>query len=286
MISQHNKELLLCYVLGIDRAGLFLRQSNGEKLDGADRARYEGLASRVLAGEPVQYVTGEAYFMGHRFAVDPAVLIPRPETEVLCDMAIRDLTALARARASASMPAGEGAPALCVLDLCTGSGALAVSIALAVPEARVTASDISADALSVARMNAQELGASDRIHFLKSDLLADLHGRDGDGAPVRYDLIVTNPPYIPTGDIADLQREVRDHEPMTALDGGTDGLDFYRRIAAEAGGFLADGGTLLAEIGWDQGAQVKAALEAAGFFEVSVFQDLAGRDRIVRAAIS
>jgi release factor glutamine methyltransferase len=275
MISQHNKELLLCHVLGIDRAALFLRRSNEDELCGADRARYERLASRILDGEPLQYVTGESYFMGHRFAVNPAVLIPRPETEVLCDMAIRELTALA-----------EGSKEPRILDLCTGSGALAISIALAVPKAHLTASDISADALAVARMNAQALGAAARIHFIKSDLFADLQDENNAGAPRKcYDMIVTNPPYIPTSDIADLQIEVCGHEPFLALDGGADGLDFYLRIATDAGAFLTDGGILLTEIGADQGAQVKATLEAAGFLEVSVFQDLAGRDRIARAVI-
>jgi release factor glutamine methyltransferase len=254
-----DAEQLLCYVLGLDRTNLFLRSS--EEMNAADRARYLDLAARVAAGEPLQYVTGEAYFMGHRFAVSPAVLIPRPETEVLCDLAIRHLQTLG------------GAPA--VLDLCTGSGALAVSIALAVPSARLTASDVSQEALAAAGENARTLGADHRITFAESDLFDKLESP--------YDLIVTNPPYIRTGDLAGLPREVRCHEPKGALDGGADGLDFYRRIAAEAGRFLKAGGLLLAEIGYDQGAQVKAALTAAGFSEVSVSKDLAGRDRIVRA---
>jgi release factor glutamine methyltransferase len=260
-----DAEILLCYVFGIDRTRLFLDRSAeaGEE----QRSRYLDFVSRVAAGEPLQYVTGETYFMGHRFAVNPAVLIPRPETEVLCEMAIRDLTARGDAPA--------------VLDLCTGSGALAISIARAVPDARLSASDLSAKALTVARANAQALGVCDRISFFCGDLFEAL-GVPGEGPAGRYDVIVTNPPYIRTKDLSGLPRNVRCHEPAAALDGGADGLDFYRRIASEAGRFLTDGGTLLAEIGCDQGTEVKAALKAAGFFEVSVIKDLAGRDRIVR----
>jgi release factor glutamine methyltransferase len=269
--SETDAEILLCHVCGADRARLFLDRT--AEVSEEQRARYLNFAERVAAGEPVQYVTGEAYFMGHLFAVDPAVLIPRPETEILCEMAIGVLTACG----------GSGSPRVPrVLDLCTGSGALAVSIALAVPDVRLTASDISGKALTVARANAQALGVSDRIAFVRSDLF-EAFVSQGKAPSQRYDLIVTNPPYIRTEDIAGLPPNVRCHEPVSALDGGTDGLGFYRRIAAEAGDFLAEGGTLLAEIGADQGADVKAALKAAGFLEGSVFQDLAGRDRIVRA---
>ncbi|GHU62332.1 release factor glutamine methyltransferase [Clostridia bacterium] len=254
-----DAEILLCYVLDTDRIRLFLDQL--EAVSEEDCLCILDLAGRVATGEPVQYVTGEAYFMGYRFAVNPTVLIPRPETEVLCEIAIDLLTS----HGGASR----------VLDLCTGSGVLAVSIARAVPNARLTASDISADALAVARANALTLGVSDRITFVCGDLFSAID--------VNFDLIVTNPPYIRTGDLPGLPPHVRCHEPGQALDGGVDGLDFYRRIATEAGVFLTNGGTLLAEIGCEQGADVKAALKAAGFFEVSVFKDLTGRDRIVRA---
>jgi release factor glutamine methyltransferase len=253
-------ELLLCHVLGTDKISLFLNPLT--EVNDVSCAQYLDLVRRVAAGEPLQYVTGEAYFMGHRFAVSPAVLIPRPETEVLCGLAIQHLKSFG----------GASAPA--VLDLCTGSGALAISIALAVPAAHLTASDISPRALAVARANADALGVSARIDFRESDLFADL--------PPSYDLIVTNPPYIRSGDIPGLPREVR-CEPALALDGGADGLAFYRRIAAEAGAFLTDGGTLLAEIGWDQEADVKAAFEAAGFSDLLILKDLTARDRIVRA---
>jgi release factor glutamine methyltransferase len=263
-----DAELLLCFVLGVDKLKLFLNQY----LEVTDEsyARYRELLRRVADGEPLQYVTGESYFMGHRFAVGPAVLIPRPETEVLCDLAIRIL----RERAEAAAPR--------VLDLCTGSGALAISIALALPSVQLTASDISPAALAVARANAEALGASARIVFASGDLFDGL-ALPGEEGGERYDMIVTNPPYIRTDDISGLSREVRDHEPLQALDGGVSGLDFYHRIAPAAGRYLTAGGILLTEIGWDQGTEVKAALSAAGFSEVKVMQDLSGRDRIVGA---
>lgn len=254
-----DAETLLGHVLELDKAGLFLSQNT--PVDDEHHTQYEMLLNRVAGGEPLQYVMGEAYFMGHRFFVDSTVLIPRPETELLCEMAISELSACAKAS---------------VLDLCTGSGALAVSISLAIETADLTASDISEGALLTANANASALGVSSRINFCKSDLFDEI-------PDTQYDLIVTNPPYIRTSDMADLPTEVRCHEPAGALDGGVDGLDFYNRIATGAGRFLKPGGTLLAEIGCDQGLQVKAAFEAAGFSEVFISKDLAGRDRVVRA---
>ena len=255
-----DSETLLGHVLGMNKAELFL--NHAKAVDEEKQKLFEKLVDRVAGGEPMQYVMGEAYFMGHRFSVNPDVLIPRPETEVLCEMAIRELSAYDRATS--------------VLDLCTGSGALAVSIALAVEKAHLTASDISTGALTTAQANASALSVSSRIDFIKSNLFDELTGRT-------YDMIVTNPPYIKTSELANLPSEVRDHEPEVALDGGTDGFDFYNRIVNEASSFLACGGTILAETGCDQGLQVKAAFEAAGFSEVSISKDLAGRDRIVRA---
>ena len=303
-VGEHgaNAKALLCFVLSIDKATLFLNRAAeiGEEQSEA----FFGLIDRRASGEPLQYITGEQYFFGHRFSVDPSVLIPRPETELLAEKAIEYL----RARAGAKT----------VLDLCTGCGALAVSIAKACPQILVTASDLSQDALSVAGNNAATLGVSDRIGFIKSDLFCALtyhanhgdgeHKRDGsfcvpvlegsanhgDGAFDRYhgdgpfdrpeyDLIVTNPPYIRTGELAGLAREIRDHEPLTALDGGADGLDFYRRIAKDAPGFLRDGAAIMAEIGYDQGEAVSALFIASGFTCVELFKDLSGLDRILTA---
>ena len=255
-----DAERLLEHVIGMNKAELFL--NHAKTIDEEKQKLYEALVDRVAGGEPLHYVMGEAYFMGHCFKVNPHVLIPRPETEVLCEMAIRELSACDRDTN--------------VLDLCTGSGALAVSIALAVEKSNLTASDISEEAMATAEANAKALGVSSRIDFIKSDLFDELAGRE-------YDLIVTNPPYIRKSDMANLPTEVRDHEPLLALDGGIDGLDFYNRIAKDSVNYLNAEGILLAEIGCDQGAQVKAAFEAAGFSEVSISKDLSGRDRVVRA---
>ena len=294
-VEEHsaNAEALLCFVFDIDKATLFLNRAAEARSEQSDT--FFALIDRRAAGEPLRYITGEQYFFGHRFSVNPSVLIPRPETELLAEKAIEYLRAGTKT----------------VLDLCTGCGALAVSIAKACPHIRVTASDISEDALSVARNNAAALGVSDRIGFVKSDLFGE-HKRDGsfcvpalegdadhgdgtfdrpnhanhgDGAFDRpeYDLIVTNPPYIRTGELARLAREIRDHEPLTALDGGDDGLDFYRRIAKDAPGFLRDGAVIMAEIGYDQGEAVPALFIASGFTCVELFKDLNGLDRILTA---
>jgi len=284
-----DAEELLCFVLSIDKATLFLNRAAEARWEQSEA--FFALIDRRALGEPLRYITGEQYFFGHRFSVNPSVLIPRPETELLAEKAILYL----RAR--------EGAKT--ALDLCTGCGALAVSIAKACPHIRVTASDISEDALSVARTNAAALGVSDRIYFVNSDLFGALtyHANHGDGAFDRYhgdgafdryhgdgtfdrpeyDLIVTNPPYISTGELAGLAREIRDHEPLSALDGGADGLDFYRRIAKDAPGFLRDGGALMTEIGYDQGEAVSALFIASGFTCVELFKDLNGLDRILTA---
>ena len=261
-VYEADAQTLLGHVLNMDRAKLFL---HGDTIvENEQRIRYEENLNRVAAGEPLQYVMGEAYFMGHRFAVDPSVLIPRPETELLCEMAIM------AAQVTYEKPD--------ILDLCTGSGALAISIALAVQTANITASDISEAALDTAKTNAKALLTSPDITFFHSDLFENLPDK-------RYDLIVTNPPYISKEDLNGLPVEVRRYEPQVALDGGDDGLDFYHRIANEAGKFLKPGGMLLAEIGCDQGQQIKAAFEAAGFSEISIFKDLTGRDRIVKAML-
>ena len=218
--------------------------------------RFVELLTRRVAGEPVAYLLGEREFYGRRFGVSPAVLIPRPETELVVDLV------LARV-APGSAPA--------ILDLGTGSGALAVTLALEVPAAQVTAVDFSASALSVARANAAALAAS--VRFVESDWFAALDTAAG------FDFIVSNPPYIAENDPHLAQGDVR-FEPATALASGPAGLDDLRRITAAAPGFLAAGGWLMMEHGYDQAAAVRALLVAAGFVEVASAQDLAGIERI------
>lgn len=217
--------------------------------------RFVDMLVRREQGEPVAYLLGEREFYGRRFRVSPAVLIPRPETELIVD------TVLARVPRDAAVR---------ILDLGTGSGALAVSLALELPAAQVTAVDISPAALAVATANAQHLGA--RLRCLESDWFAALQGD-------LFDLIVSNPPYVAAGDPHLDEGDVR-FEPPGALASGPEGLDDLARIAAEAPAHLASGGYLLMEHGYDQGAAVRALLQAQGFVEVASARDLAGIERI------
>ena len=235
---------------------------------------YLEVIDRRAAHVPLQYLTHEQNFCGADIYVDERVLIPRQDTEVLVAAAL-DLAAML-----------DGSPAL--LDLCTGSGCIPIALSRLGDFGSITAADLSADALEVAKMNAEQNGA--RIRFVQSDLFDAFRKKTEDGkiipeAAERFDLITCNPPYIRSGDMAGLQPEVRDNEPSMALDGGEDGLDFYRRLAAEAGQFLNPGGCVCFEIGFDQAADVTALLENAGFEEVRVLKDLAGLDRVVTAYV-
>ena len=255
-----DAEALLGFLTGMDRKELFFNRD----LEMSDEqvSEFMALLSRRANGEPLQYITGEQYFMGHRFSVDPSVLIPRPETELLAEKATHYIN-------------GHGVKT--VLDLCTGSGVLAISIALACPGVRITASDVSAQALVMAQKNAEALLASDRVEFAESDLFSAITGKFG--------LIVTNPPYIRTEDLDGLQREIKDHEPLQALDGGQDGLDFYRRIAAEARSYLCPGACLMTEIGADQAEAVSSLFRESGFAGIEIFKDLNSFDRFLSAVI-
>ncbi len=223
---------------------------------------FEEMLARRLSGEPVQYILGEQEFMGFTFFVDARVLIPRMDTEVLCE---RALAAIAR----------DGSAR--VLDIGTGSGALAVSIARLRPNAAVTGVDISEDALELARRNARHTLVGDgQVRFLRSDCFSALAGE-------RFDVIVSNPPYIRRAELAELPGDVR-REPRLALDGGEDGLDFYRRIAREAPEYLAPGGRLLVEVGVGQAGAV-AQMFAKTIGKAEIFEDLQGIQRVVQAAL-
>lgn len=222
------------------------------------------LIERRLAGEPLQYITNEQEFMGLSFYVDERVLIPRLDTEILAEEAAQYVKSLE----------DKNKKQVKVLDLCCGSGAIGLSIAKLTENAEVTLSDVSWDALEVARINAVELGVDGRVRFVESDLFEEI-GEDD------FDLIVSNPPYIPSDVISTLDTEVRDHEPMLALDGGDDGLDVYRRIIEEAPLHMKNGGCLMMEIGCDQADDIRELVKAGGkFAEVTIRKDLAGLDRV------
>jgi release factor glutamine methyltransferase len=224
-----------------------------------DQEALRAMVARRVAGEPLQYVIGWAPFGRLRLAVGPGVFVPRPETEGLADRAATRLR-------------GAAPPAVAV-DLCTGSGAIACFLAAEVPGARVLATEVDPGALAWARPNAERHG----VELLAGDLDAPLPP----GLAGRVDVLCANVPYVPSGAIATMPRDVRDHEPRLALDGGPDGLDVLRRLAARAGRWLAPGGWLFCEIGEDQAEAAAALLTAAGLAEVAVHPDLVGRDRIV-----
>lgn len=228
---------LMSRVTGL--APLMTRLSERE-LTAEEAAAFDALVQRRLQREPLQYILGTQDFCGRSFAVDGRVLIPRPETELLAERAVQALRGFAL-----------GAHAL---DLCCGSGCLGITLALEVPSAQVDMADLSEDALAVTRKNAKRLGA--QVSLLQGDLWDAVNAR-------QYQLIVSNPPYIPDADCLALQAEVM-REPTMALKGGTDGLDFYRRIAAGLREHLLPGGVLLLEVGFDQAERVAELLRAAG----------------------
>lgn len=252
--------VIFCHVLGRDRGWLYSHAE--EELSGEERERLLELIGERARGKPVQYITGRQEFMSLVFSVNPRVLIPRPDTEILVETVIGHVKSLSLSDAPVR-----------VLDMGTGSGCIAVSLAFYIENCFVTAVDISSDAIEVARENAGRNGVAHRIEFLCGDLFAPLGGKS-------FHVIASNPPYIPSQDIDGLDRGVRDYEPRQALDGGTDGLEFYRRIVNEAGRFLESDGLLALEVGRGQAAVVAAMMEK-GFRDIKVFKDLAGIERVV-----
>lgn len=245
--------LLLEYVTGMKRASYLLHRD-----DAVLQAHWEQFQSLIGQREkriPLQHLTGETEFMGLSFAVNRDVLIPRQDTETLVELALPEV-------------AGKR-----VLDVCTGSGCIAIALQKLGQPSVCHAVDLSPKALAVARENCRRLDAE--VTLWQSDLFAQV--------TESYDVILSNPPYIASTVIPELMPEVREHEPVMALDGGADGCLFYRRLAAEAGQYLRDGGTLFLEIGYDQGESVCSLLQEHEFEEIQIHQDLAGHDRVIRA---
>jgi release factor glutamine methyltransferase len=238
-----------------------------------DQEALRAMVARRVAGEPLQYVIGWAPFGRLRLAVGPGVFVPRPETEGLADRAATRLRAAAPPAEGSGEPQGGAPVGRVAVDLCTGSGAIACFLAAEVPGARVLATELDPGALAWARPNAER----HRVELLAGDLDAPLPPE----LAGRVDVLCANVPYVPSGAIATMPRDVRDHEPRLALDGGPDGLDVLRRLAARAGHWLAPGGWLFCEIGEDQAEAAAALLTAAGLAAVAVHPDLVGRDRIV-----
>ncbi|MCA9588694.1 MAG: peptide chain release factor N(5)-glutamine methyltransferase [Myxococcales bacterium] len=255
-----DAELIVAHALAITRTQVIIDAQR--PLADVELAKLRALVKRRRAREPMAYLLGQREFYGRVFKVDKRVLVPRPDTETLVDVALE------RTRAcSMSMR---------LLDLCTGSGCVAITLARERPTSRVTATDVSADALEVARANAQRLGAYN-VAFVEGDLYAPVAG-------ARFDVITANAPYIATSEIATLMPDVRDFEPRLALDGGADGLDLVRRIVADAHGVLVPGGVLALEVGAGEAPAVAALLSEHGFASVDVRRDYGKIERVVSGA--
>jgi release factor glutamine methyltransferase len=241
--------------------------------EAVDEESLRAMVARRVAGEPLQYVIGWAPFGPLRLVVGPGVFVPRPETEGLADRAATRLRSRPEPPEGSGEPRGGARVRPIAVDVCTGSGAIACFLAAEVPGARVLATELDPGALAWARGNADRYGVELLAGDLDEPLPAALAGR--------VDVLCANVPYVPSGAIATLPTDVRDHEPRLALDGGPDGLDVLRRLVARAGHWLAPGGGLLCEIGEDQAETGVALLTAAGLVEVAVHPDLVGRDRIL-----
>ena len=250
-------EILLAHVLSCDRVRLYVDLDR--PLDRSELGAMRGLIERRLAGEPTQYLTGRQYFYGRAFKVDRRVLIPRPETELLAEAVLRSIPKDRPSR---------------LLDLCTGSGCVAVTLAAERPLASVWAVDVSPDACAMARENAEALGMAPRVTILDGDLFAPLV------KDALFDAIAANPPYIASALVPGLSAEVR-REPILALDGGEDGLAVIRRIVGAARDYLLPGAPLALEIAEDEGPRVRSLFQEAGFEEIAVEKDLAKHDRLV-----
>jgi len=262
-----NAELLLARSLNLSREGLYMRLH--DQVEEQDKEVLEKLIQRRISGEPLQYILEHQEFWSLEFKVDPRVLIPRPETELLVEQSLLILSESSLGR----IPS--------VLEIGTGSGAIAIALAKELKNIFVVATDISMEALVLANENARSAGVQRQINFVKGDLFGPLH-------PLKrsppFDLILSNPPYITRRKIHTLAKEVKDHEPRIALDGGEDGLAFYRRIIPEAHRYLREGGWLLLEVALGQSGIVSGMIEEGGnFLKTESLPDLSGIGRVVKA---
>jgi release factor glutamine methyltransferase len=262
--SRLDAEVLLAHVIRKDRVWLFAH--NTDTLNNDSASNYEHAVERRAKREPIQHIVGHQEFWGLDFTVSPDVLIPRPETELVVESAIR--------------AAGKMSGPL-ILDLCTGSGCIAISIAKHLVTSRIMATDRSGHALVVARENARNHGVADRIRFLEGDLFGPLEELDIQG---KVDIIVANPPYVPARDLAALQSEVRDFEPETALIAGPQGTEIHQRIISTAPRYLKQHGLLIMEMGIGQTETLIQMVKASDAYDMpEVLKDLAGIERVIVA---
>lgn len=269
-----DAEELFCFLTGLDKVTLFLKAE--EEVDPETEAKYMELIKRRAGRIPLQHITGTQEFMGHTFRVNPQVLIPRQDTETLVTEAAKTIQNTPKEKLSL-IEKLKGNKEWEVLDLCCGSGAVGISLAKIYSNIKVTASDISAEAIAVAEENASNLHT--KLKFVQGDMFKPHQDK-------KFDMIVTNPPYVKTAMISILQEEVKSHEPLSALDGGKDGLDFYRIIVEKAADHLKKDGFLLMEIGHDQGEDLRKMLKDSGKYTAAeVIKDLPGKDRVVKCQL-
>ena len=292
--ARRDAETLLLHKIGKNKAWLMAHAD--EEFAGCSAISYSALLERRFTGEPIQYITGECEFWGMPFRVTPDVLIPRPETEHLVEKVSHLVPTFARKRETEGIFGIERVHAAYekgvrrtregdlnssgwpprILDVGTGSGAIAIAIAHEWSRADITAIDISEGALEIARFNAKSLGFADHIRFLQGDLLAPVAGE-------HFEIIVSNPPYVPNSERALISVEVREHEPHVALFGGSDGLEIYRRLIPAAYAGLVAGGYLAFEFGFSQANDIESLLSTAGFQNIEFTHDLQGIPRVASA---
>lgn len=261
--SRLDAELLLAHLLRIERLQLYLKFNR--PMSEEELAAFKALIQRRIKGEPVSYIRGVKEFWSLPFKVGPGVLVPRPDTEIILE------------KVQEIFKGKENS--LKILDIGTGSGNLAIALAKEYPRAKITAIDISDEALNYAKQNAETNGANDQIEFLRQDFFTIYHSP----STIHYDLIISNPPYVRSSMIDTLDPGIRDYEPRLALDGGPDGLDFYRKIGETAPQLLKADGILAVEIGENQGELVRTLFEKVGLKNIEVNKDYSGLDRGVVA---
>lgn len=269
-------EILLAHVIGCERLRLYMEADR--PASPLERHELRELVGRALKHEPVQYLTGEAWFFGLPFHVDDSVLVPRPATESVVEQVLQHARSQGRA--------GESGEGYLIADVCTGSGCVAIALAKHLKDARVVATDISDAALAMAARNATRHGVADRVDFLEGDLLDALHGHASAARAGSLHYLVANPPYIPDDEWADVPPNVKDHEPERALRGGADGLDLVRPLVAGAD-LVRPGGLMLIEVAASRAAQARALVAAhERVHHVEIVQDHEGLDRVIVGHVS
>ena len=275
-----DAEMIVFHAAGMDRLDAYVENP---EVKSSDAAKVRRRIQRRAKGEPVQYIIGHIEFLGLTINVGKGVLIPRPETELLVEEGIKALKSeelVARSNDKSSCAASCASrrtlhASLFVLDLCTGSGCIALALAKEFPDAEVFGTDVSKDALAYAKKNAR-VNDITNVTFLHGSLFEQVAGR-------KFSIIIANPPYIRRDELDTLQREIREWEPVDALDGGEDGMDFYRQILSSAGAYLNPGGCIFLELGFDQAGGVQKLAQEQGFKDVAIINDYAGIGRILKA---